>query len=1309
MAVLAVGGIAVWQAQERLLIYAIGRAVQATGGRLSVENPRGTLLQGARVDRLQWTDPKGMHADLRDLQLQWRWRSLLRGRLVLDSVNARELTLTLGASDGPTVLPTSLALPVPLDVRSLKLARLRIEAPGSDPLVFTGIELRADYAPGRIRVERLSLSSPWGDATLQGSLADAPPFETTAQLKGRANWQSAAIDLQASGPLESLRWTGNAVVAAAPGRPAATVSAAGQLHPFAPRVLSPVALTADGLSASLFGLDAVKRGVFDGEGQIDWRSDAPAQGVRAQLELRNRDPAPVDAGGLPLSRVFAQGRWVDGRLRIDELRAATTGMTDFNLAGSLAIDPSRPITLPWMTLPAITADLRLSAVSAPLLDSRLPAGRVSGRLKIDDRQFDFELSDSQRGALALQAAGRLEGDRIELVRAQARALPGLERAQWQAQGSIQIVAPWTVDLKGRFAGVDVAALQALRPGLLDRPLQGSADGRWELAGAFADPVLGRALEGVIEIDKGVLQGQPLRGRAAGRLEGERLPRLSVDLALGSSRLWAQGAFGRPEDRLEFRLDSTSVAALSAAAGLPPLDGALNLRGTWRGTLERPELTLEGSASRLRMDGQSIGQASVNGQLDDRRLSVRAQASDLMLGGERIEQLNLRAEGTQAAHVAHVDGRRGQQQFAAVLEGALSPPRWQGTLRELQLRGPVALRLREPAPLALGPNEVVLGAAVFEGEAGTASLSRGQWQGGRFAVAGQANLRKLASLARTFGFEAPTLPPDVDPDAVTLDLKVDLAGSSTRDVSGSLAVRMIPPVGLNGSVDADLTLREGRLAGRIDLQLPTLSVANRWIGPEWSVDGQLRMAGTVSGTLAQPRLAGEVRGDALRLEQRSLGWRLGAGTLSARFEGDRLQVDRLRLYSGQAAIDSARAAPVALAAGAPPPGAIDLAGEIRLADRTGRFRMNAAGASVPLGPGQRLVVSGQATASSQAGRFEVTGQLRADEGLIELRGGDAPTLPSDVEIVGRPQRVAGNGTTGGAANGAASAPANGATAGAGNGAASGKPSADASLRIFSDVALDLGEKLRVRGSGVDARLTGTINLRGTLPDAPRAFGTVRVRDGTYSAYGQQLQIQRGRVVFNGAIDNPLLDIVAVRRNLPVEAGVALTGTVLAPRVRLTSQPDMPDAEKLSWLVLGVPLEGAQTGAQTAALQAAAASLFGTSGGGLARSLGLDVLTVRSSAGADSFASSPGMAGFNQMGAVPGQVSGSTVNAPASATTQNVVTIGKRLSSKLLVTYEQGLRGVWNLLRIQYDITSRLSLRAQTGSESALDVLYRVSFD
>ena len=65
--------------------------------------------------------------------------------------------------------------------------------------------------------------------------------------------------------------------------------------------------------------------------------------------------------------------------------------------------------------------------------------------------------------------------------------------------------------------------------------------------------------------------------------------------------------------------------------------------------------------------------------------------------------------------------------------------------------------------------------------------------------------------------------------------------------------------------------------------------------------------------------------------------------------------------------------------------------------------------------------------------------------------------------------------------------------------------------------------------------------------------------------------------------------------------------------------------------------------------------------------------------------------------------------SASTYQEVVTLGKKLSDKLSISYEQGVRGLFNLLRIQYEINKRLSLRAQTGSENAVDLLYFWSFD
>ena len=106
----------------------------------------------------------------------------------------------------------------------------------------------------------------------------------------------------------------------------------------------------------------------------------------------------------------------------------------------------------------------------------------------------------------------------------------------------------------------------------------------------------------------------------------------------------------------------------------------------------------------------------------------------------------------------------------------------------------------------------------------------------------------------------------------------------------------------------------------------------------------------------------------------------------------------------------------------------------------------------------------------------------------------------------------------------------------------------------------------------------------------ANGTIRAVAGTYVVFGQRLDIDRGRLMFDGPVDNPALDVVALRKNIAVEAGVELTGTVKVPRVRLVSNPPVPDDEKLSWLLTGQGLERASRN-DIALLAAASASLLG----------------------------------------------------------------------------------------------------------------------
>ena len=396
---------------------------------------------------------------------------------------------------------------------------------------------------------------------------------------------------------------------------------------------------------------------------------------------------------------------------------------------------------------------------------------------------------------------------------------------------------------------------------------------------------------------------------------------------------------------------------------------------------------------------------------------------------------------------------------------------------------------------------------------------------------------------------------------------------------------------------------------------------------------------------------------------------------------------------------------------------------------GDFRLVPDRLPIPVGPGQRVVVSGDTGIRVRGNDLAWSGKVRVDEGLVEIGGGNAPSLPDDVRIIDarteaqrsvegragatvkgpagtKPVATPGRRKQAGGGKDAAAkgAPAKGApasktgeeTAAAGKGDA-----AESGMKLAADLTVDLGGNLRVRGSGADVRLDGELRITGTLPDDPRATGTVRVREGLFAAYGQNLQISRGRVIFNGALDNPALDIVAMRRGAVVEAGVAVGGTALSPRITLVSEPEVSDAEKLSWLVLGTSMGDARSGAQSAALSAAAATLFGDASldGGLAGKLGLDVLTIRNASDA----------GFSTDFDTRFPTQTGIANASTIGAANNVVAIGKKLGSRMVLTYEQGLKGVWSLVRFQYDITRRLTARAQTGTDTGVDLLYTFPFD
>lgn len=302
--------------------------------------------------------------------------------------------------------------------------------------------------------------------------------------------------------------------------------------------------------------------------------------------------------------------------------------------------------------------------------------------------------------------------------------------------------------------------------------------------------------------------------------------------------------------------------------------------------------------------------------------------------------------------------------------------------------------------------------------------------------------------------------------------------------------------------------------------------------------------------------------------------------------------------------------------------------------------------------RRLLLSGQLAARLEANRLTLRGKLRADQALFVLPEDTAPRLGQDVLL----RKPAATARSSASSTDAPSAPS-----------------------VIPDIAvnLDLGPRFLLRGHGLVTRLSGQLELRsGSEPSrTPRLSGELRAIGGTYKAYGQQLDIEQGVLRFDGAYDNPALDVLAIRPQLQQRVGVRISGSALSPIVRLYAEPDLPDAEKLSWLMLGrAPANG---GSEAAVLQQAALSLLGgdRSGvsGGLATALGLDQVALGSNTG------------------------------------ETTVTLGKSIARNFYVAYERSLSSALGSFSIFYELSRRFTLRGRTGEQSALDLIFTLRYD
>ncbi len=166
-------------------------------------------------------------------------------------------------------------------------------------------------------------------------------------------------------------------------------------------------------------------------------------------------------------------------------------------------------------------------------------------------------------------------------------------------------------------------------------------------------------------------------------------------------------------------------------------------------------------------------------------------------------------------------------------------------------------------------------------------------------------------------------------------------------------------------------------------------------------------------------------------------------------------------------------------------------------------------------------------------------------------------------------------------------------------------------IDVEVGIKLGDDVRVASADIETKLRGDVKLVAKPGKALTAGGVISIKTGNLRVYGQQLNIQRGRVIFsNGPIANPALDVRAIREidgESEVTVGVNVLGNVSKPRISLFSTPSMPDSSILSYLLFGKPPNSNSFGT-SALLQTGGLVGANTIARDVRSSMGLDVLDI-----------------------------------------------------------------------------------------------------
>lgn len=1225
--VVLIAGAVLWALNTRTgarVVFSFAEFV--TGYALQIGTVDGSISGPLELTNLRYRNPAaGIEVSAQNISVEVELPALLRRRLHVATAQTSGVRVNLSEaaphSSAPSK-PLSIDPPIDIEIDEFLLSDAQIQRDGQLLVAIDRAHLVGEWSHTAIVIERLDVRSPDGEIHFVADLSGRPTpvGEGHGEFRWKIGEQSVAGTLSATAraPYAEAKIALTSPVAA---HLDVTVEQRDD-HPWQLTLDVPAFDPRDGvlpdsdlqqLSVSLHGSGSTSEALLSGRVHVNE--------VPVTIERMNLVPRGDDIG-------------IDGAVRLEQ------GL--FTLSGQVhrkAEPVAATVALDWkdVVLPAQLVGQPLASNGHMTFDGSAQGYAANGTLQLGPQD---KLADIQ---LKLQGSP----DRIHLQQLHVTQPAGL--LSLAGRVDLQPALSWKLDALARH--FDPGAFAAAWTGDLSFKLASS--GRIHEAGP----------QGTFTLTdlKGRLRNRELTGFANLELLPRKVLAGTMDVRSGNSRLQVRGDGGNAMNVVAL-IDVPSLKDwIPESAG--SAHGRITARGKW------PELELAGSAhgNSLRLAQTSVDSLSLEfdvlnptaprgrAQIDVRKAASAGfefSALTVQVSGDPNEyRVDAHAAGVPLGAELLVRGGRTDQEWSASVERLI-----------LDVKDAARLQLQQPAKVRYAKNAASISDACFAD--GTIRLCM---QGSTQAT-GAFDARYLLQsvpleLANVFVANLPVSFHGSFDGAGTLsrndrgDLAGDAhigsaSGSMTRksDVADDAPTVLLTYSGLNlqatlngrdadariearlndtGSVEGRVHLSQRQAAattirGDVNANLPNLQFIELFAPQLSNVQGELTLRAGISGRLAEPAVSGELQAANLAIEIPTIGLKLRNGTISVASKPSNESPSRLALQgrissgNGEMAFDGTAAA-----------------------DGTVQVKTQGENFLAADLPGARVAVNPDLTFTRSAQKMHLEGKVVIASAAIDMqklpRGRRTQNASPDVVVIDAADR---------------------------------DEQRTEAIPLTAAINVALGDDVSLTGFGLQATVAGQLEVR-EVPGTPTTgSGELRVA-GTYQAYGQDLTIRQGQLLYaSTALDNPRLNIVAVREIEDVTAGLRVTGSAQAPQLAVFSEPAMGQSNALAYLVTGKPLEriGENSG-DGDALQSAARSLGTAAGGLLAKNVGRRI-------------------GVDELGIQESEAIGGAA-----------LTVGQYLSPRLYLSYGVGLFQPGEVLTLRYKLSSSLSLEVLNGTSGS----------